>query len=223
MVRSSRFHSKQLSGIWLVKPSWSWTSYQRAPFEIGLDAFSTPGSPYLPLDDLVPETRLQKQDGWVSHKALALSDHRGAGFGFGQGKDVVQDLSYFFGTLLPVGGYRMSEDAAGVAVRLWASLDAGATRFGSPSQCMATKYQHSGWMLGVDFRHSVIWHFTLPQTGFSGIKMQNYQSSQNTEIKLELTCKSSQFSFSSGKAKRTPQSQSIFIFQIDASNRTYLR
>ena len=37
-------------------------------------------------------------------------------FGIGQGERAVQGLSHLAGTPLPVGGYRMSRDAAGIAL-----------------------------------------------------------------------------------------------------------
>ena len=98
--------------------------YQRAPFEVGLDAFAVPRSPYLSMDDLAPEPRrrlnerfgstafaLTGQDSWAqgSEKGRAF-------FGIGQGAGVVQALSHLVGTPLPVGGYRRSADAAGVAM-----------------------------------------------------------------------------------------------------------
>ena len=99
--------------------------YQRAPFTVGLDAFAAPRSPYLSLDDLAPEPRRQRRDERNGRTALAVTgrDVRGQGsakgrtfLGIGQGMRAVQGLSHLAGTPLPVGGYRMTRDAAGVAL-----------------------------------------------------------------------------------------------------------
>ena len=101
-------------------------SFQRAPFEVGLNSFAAPRSPYLSLDDLAPEPRRSaRRDEEDERAAVALKgqsvwaqglEKGGAFFGLGRGGGVVQGLSHLVGTPLPVGGYRMSNDAAGVAM-----------------------------------------------------------------------------------------------------------
>lgn len=99
--------------------------WQRAPFEVGLDAFATAGSAYLSLADLAPEPRRRQRDGHDGRVAMAVTGQgvwargaeAGGGFlGIGRGGGVVQGLSDLAETPLPNIGYRMSGDAAGIAL-----------------------------------------------------------------------------------------------------------
>ena len=100
-------------------------SYQRAPFEVGLDAFAVPRRPYLSLHDLALEPRRRHRDERNGRAAAAVagSDIRAQGLtegryflGIGQGEDVLQGLADLAGTPMPVSGYLMSGDATGIAM-----------------------------------------------------------------------------------------------------------
>ena len=100
--------------------------WQRAPFEVGLDAFAEArGTPWLSMEDLAlaPGRELREErDGRAS---MAVS---GAGFqgqilvegrslmGFGRGAGVAQGLADLAGAPLAARGYRMSRDAAGIVL-----------------------------------------------------------------------------------------------------------
>ena len=99
--------------------------YQRAPFEVGLDAFAVPGNSYLSLADLAPDPRRRQRDGRGGRTALAVTGESvwaqgsgagGALLGIGRGGGVVQGLSDLAGMPLPAGGYRMPGDTAGIAL-----------------------------------------------------------------------------------------------------------
>lgn len=102
--------------------------YQRAPFEVGLDAFAEARSPYLSLDDLSLEPWRRRHGKAWTRDGMGVVSATGQGSrvsglagrrsfaGVGQGRDVIQGLAYMGGTGLPVSGYRMSVDATGMAL-----------------------------------------------------------------------------------------------------------
>ena len=100
--------------------------YQRAPFEVGLDAFAAPRrAPYLSMDDLaIAPHRFHRaeRDGGATVAAagagyLAQGLAEGQDFvGFGRGPEVARALARLAGGPLTSGDYRMSRDAAGVAL-----------------------------------------------------------------------------------------------------------
>ena len=133
-------------------------SYQRAPFEAGLDAFAVPRRSYLSLHDLALEPRRHRRAEWKGRAAMAATGSgiraqglmQGRSFlGFGQGEEVLQGLAELAGTPLPVSEYRMSSDAAGIAIGFsgtsgrWQAVAAagGAERNG-------TGFGISGWNPG---------------------------------------------------------------------------
>ena len=101
--------------------------YQRAPFKVGLEVFAEPRNRYLSIDDhaFAPRRhRREEREGYAT-LSLAGSGLRAQGLsrkdsflGFGRGADVAQGLARLAGASLPVGGYRMSRNAAGVALGL---------------------------------------------------------------------------------------------------------
>ena len=99
--------------------------YQRAPFEVGLDAFAEGRSPYLSLDDLSLEPRRRRYGDRDGVGVVSAAGHgsrvgglagRRSFVGVGQGRDVMRGLARLGGTGLPVSGYRMSVDATGMAL-----------------------------------------------------------------------------------------------------------
>ncbi len=103
--------------------------FQRAPFEVGLEAFAEARrSGYLSLDDLaLAPLRRGQRSGGEGRAVVAVS---GTGFqahglaeggllvGFGRGAGVAQGLAELAGSPLVAGGWRMSKDAAGIALGL---------------------------------------------------------------------------------------------------------
>ncbi len=99
--------------------------YQRAPFEVSLDAFAAPRRSYLSLDDLAPSPRRhgrEERDGHVAVFAagggtFAHGVSRGRSFvGTGRGAGVVRGLARLAGAPPAAGDYRMSADAAGIVL-----------------------------------------------------------------------------------------------------------
>ena len=99
--------------------------FQRAPFEVSLDAFAAPRRSYLSLDDLAPAPRRhgrEERDGHVAVFAagggtFAHGVSRGRSFvGTGRGAGVVGGLAGLSGGALAAGDYRMSADAAGIVL-----------------------------------------------------------------------------------------------------------
>jgi len=101
--------------------------FQRAPFEIRLDAFAEPRHSYLSLDDLALAPRRRHRD-WKD--GLTTVSTTGINFraqgviredsfaGSAQGAGVMQGLAEIGGIPLPVNGYQMSKDAMGATLGL---------------------------------------------------------------------------------------------------------
>ena len=100
--------------------------WQRAPFEVGLDAFAEARvTPWLSMADLALAPRHALPERRDSRAARAVS---GASFrgharvearsfvGFGRGAGVAQGLADLAGAPLAAAGYRMSRDAAGIVL-----------------------------------------------------------------------------------------------------------
>ncbi len=99
--------------------------FQRAPFEVALDAFAAARRPYLSMDDLAFATRDRRREegeGYTSFAAsgggtLAQGLSAGRWFvGTGRGPEVARSLAALAGIPLAAGDYRMSREAAGVAL-----------------------------------------------------------------------------------------------------------
>ncbi|MDE0034192.1 MAG: S8 family serine peptidase [Deltaproteobacteria bacterium] len=100
-------------------------SFQRAPFEVGLDVFAEERRPYLSMDTLGLEPqrrRYSERDGLGTVAADGYGSRAGglvgrrSFVGVGQGRGVVQGLAHLDGNRLPVSGYRMSREATGMAL-----------------------------------------------------------------------------------------------------------
>ncbi len=99
--------------------------FQRAPFEVGLDVLAEARGPYLSMDDLdlVPQRQHYSERNGLGTVAADGYGSRAGGLvgqrsfvGIGQGRGVVQSLAHLGGPGLPVSGYRMSGEAAGIAL-----------------------------------------------------------------------------------------------------------
>ena len=99
--------------------------FQRAPFEIPLEGFAAERGPYLSMDDLALATRERRREEGDGYASLAASGGgtmaRGltAGrwfVGAGIGPEVGRGLAALAGIPLATGDYRMSREAAGVAL-----------------------------------------------------------------------------------------------------------
>ena len=98
--------------------------FQRAPFEVPLEAFAAPRSPYLTMDDLgfAPIRERRGQGGSTAVAAAGggtLAHGLSAGrwsVGTGRGPRVASSLAALAGTPLASGDYRMSRAAVGVAL-----------------------------------------------------------------------------------------------------------
>ncbi len=122
--------------------------YQRAPFKVGLDSFAEPRGSYLSMADLSLTQWQQRHEKLDGRTSITASDGNFEGFGlregrsfvgFGRGAGVMRGLARLGGAPLPSNNYRMSKDAAGVALRfdngfgIWhASLASGAAKPGTP-------------------------------------------------------------------------------------------
>lgn len=99
--------------------------YQRAPFEIGWQSFAAPRPAYLSLDDLALAPHRDRRDERTGRRQISLTgkDVRAGGLRedgssivVGQGAGVMQGLAQAADARLPNSGYRMSTDAAGIAL-----------------------------------------------------------------------------------------------------------
>ena len=99
--------------------------FQRAPFEVPLEAFTADRGPYLSMDDLAFATRDRRredEDGYTSLAASGggtMAQGRTAGrwfVGAGLGPEVARSLAELTGIPLAAGDYRMSREATGVAL-----------------------------------------------------------------------------------------------------------
>ena len=133
-------------------------SFQRAPFEVPVDAFAGSSGGYLSMDDLglrKPERMWQVEDEDTVALAIAGTDFQvrgvsdGAYFmGSGHGSRVTEGLAHLVGVSLPHGRFRMAEDALGVTLgfssgagEIYASAAAG----GGTDKLGDTGYGIVGW------------------------------------------------------------------------------
>lgn len=121
--------------------------FQRAPFEVSLDAFAAPRGPYLTMDDLVFAPRHHRREEGHDYTAVAAA---GAGtlahglwkggyfVGTGRGPEVMQNLAALTETPVVVGDWRMSGDAVGFALGFsgvtgrWRAVAASGGAWGDP-------------------------------------------------------------------------------------------
>ena len=133
-------------------------SFQRAPFEVPVDAFAGSAGGYLSMDDLglrKPERTWQVEDEDTVALAIAGTDFQARGvsdgayfMGSGHGSRVTEGLAHLVGVSLPHGRFRMAEDALGVTLgfssgagEIYASAAAG----GETEKLGDTGYGIVGW------------------------------------------------------------------------------